>query len=703
MTESIDTPGLKVLTRAARDPSTSSESLERCVGLGPTVDRLLARHPNAPAQLLEELSHSSDRATRKAVVLNPSTPKEALLRLAPQFPGDFFKNPAFDWLLVEHPNLMFEIGGGVLKNLLKRSECPSSFMVWAAVNGSELERLAVAMNRSATPDVLQAIERRGGKAARAAQLHSNHPLAGDDVDLESAFRQAVERAISECCRANSIPSLAQWPALSLMERLDSYLEVCIAFATSRLAPVQQAEAILNELARDSNQGVRWMVSCNRSVPGHLLQGLAGDSDLEIQAAITENPGAPVDARAQVLHKLCEHSDVEIRCLVARNEVAPQDLLLKLADSGNFQVRRAVASNPSAPTHLLHEMAADSNQGIRAAVAANTAATETIQATLASDKSSDVRLRVAGNLVTPNWVLEKLAADASETVQCAVARIASAPKAVLADLAIHKSKYVRRAVSSNPAASLDTRLRIVLELASDNDLEMRCFLSENPITPIDLLTKFVRAGSKTALRRSVASNAQVPDELLNRLSRDRNLGVRLAVARNTSTSIPVLQKLAFNDRYWSVRHAASLNLAVNPRASAVLISEACQESHRAIFDYRNSSHWRRLVAGGASKDPRLSQACLAGDLFFLPDHLAKRACRKVNLAWRILGLSHRLAEPADLAKRSRSVEWIERMAIARNVNTPANIIEVLRKDPHRLVARQAAVTAAAKSAAADGRA
>jgi hypothetical protein len=660
------------------------------------VDRLLARHPNAPAQLLEELSHSSDRATRKAVVLNPNTPKEALLHLAPQFPGDFFKNPAFDWLLVEHPNLMFEIGGGVLKNLLKRAECPTSFMAWAAVNGSEQERLAVAMNRSAQPDVLQAIELRGGRAARAAQLHSNHPLSRDDVDLESAFSQAVVQAIADGCRTSRLPSLAQWPALPLEERLDSYLEICIAFASSPLAPVQLAESILTCLAVDSSQGVRWMVSKNHSVPAQHLQALAGDADTGVQAAIAENRGAPVEVRAEILRKLAEEPEVETLSLVAKNDAAPQDLLLKFAGSGDFEVRRAVASNPSAPPHVLLEMAADSNQGIRAAVAANMATTETIQAKLASDKSSDVRLRVASNPATPVWVLAQLSEDSSETVQCAVARNPSAPQVSLVELARHKSKYVRRAVTLNPTAPLDVRHRIVWDLSSDNDLEMGCFLAENPITPVELLKKYARVGSKAALRKAVARNNKAPDELLNRLSRDRTFGVRLAVAGNTSTSISTLQKLAFNETYWYVRQAASINLAVNPRTPAELISEACHESYRAIFDYRKSSHWKRLVAGETSKDPRLSEACLTGELLFLPDHLARRACRKVNLVWRILGLSHRLAEPADLAKRSRSVEWVERMAIARNVNTPANIIEALRKDPHRLVARQAAVTAAAKS-------
>ena len=57
----------KALTRTARDPATAPEQLQACAGRGEAIDRLLARHPNASAQLLAQLSHSSDRTTRKAV------------------------------------------------------------------------------------------------------------------------------------------------------------------------------------------------------------------------------------------------------------------------------------------------------------------------------------------------------------------------------------------------------------------------------------------------------------------------------------------------------------------------------------------------------------------------------------------------------------------------------------------------------------
>ena len=116
----------------ARDPSTDADQLRGLrADADPAFDRLLARHPNAPEDLLEILSHSSDRATRRQVCLNAAAPREALLRLAPQFPRDFIRNPVVDWLLIEEPDLLQQLGKGVLRNVLKHSGCPPSLIGWA--------------------------------------------------------------------------------------------------------------------------------------------------------------------------------------------------------------------------------------------------------------------------------------------------------------------------------------------------------------------------------------------------------------------------------------------------------------------------------------------------------------------------------------------------------------------------------------------
>jgi hypothetical protein len=68
---------------AARDPEASLESLLALLDKNHPTNRLLARHPRASAELLEKLSHSSDKATRQAVASNPNTPPQIVATMAP--------------------------------------------------------------------------------------------------------------------------------------------------------------------------------------------------------------------------------------------------------------------------------------------------------------------------------------------------------------------------------------------------------------------------------------------------------------------------------------------------------------------------------------------------------------------------------------------------------------------------------------------
>jgi len=143
-----------LLEKIGRNSDSSAVDLDELIGKGDALEALLAKHPNTNAQTLENLSLSTSRLTCKNIVLNPNTPKDVLLNLAPRFPGDFFKNPMFDWFFLEDPDLFTKLEKGVLKNILKRGECPESFLRWAAKNGDFQERLAATMNPKAPNDLL---------------------------------------------------------------------------------------------------------------------------------------------------------------------------------------------------------------------------------------------------------------------------------------------------------------------------------------------------------------------------------------------------------------------------------------------------------------------------------------------------------------------------------------------------------------------
>lgn len=153
---------------ALDDPAANPGCLEAKMGLGRQVDRKLARHPQATQEMLRRLANSPDRSTRRGVTLNPQTPKDTLLSLAPSFPGEFFLNPVFDLLLMEEPNLLQGLPVSVFKNILKRNDCPHSLLRWAALCGAGPVRAAVAARQDTPVELLQAIA--AGPYVKAAEL-----------------------------------------------------------------------------------------------------------------------------------------------------------------------------------------------------------------------------------------------------------------------------------------------------------------------------------------------------------------------------------------------------------------------------------------------------------------------------------------------------------------------------------------------------
>jgi predicted nucleic acid-binding Zn-ribbon protein len=122
------------------------------------------------------------------------------------------------------------------------------------------------------------------------------------------------------------------------------------------------------------------------------------------------------------------------------------------------------------------------------------------------------------------------------------------------------------------------------------------------------------------------------------------------------------------------------------AGLIGLAESVLDVRLVIFEPK-SSDWF-LKRQRRTRDLTVAPAVDAGNVLFIRDSKAKKACNSKSLIARVLGLSHRLAEPKVLAKRSKSLYWIERLAIARNSNTPLSILEVLNRDANVLVSRQA---------------
>ena len=168
------------LARELEDLDIEPSNLERLAFRSFKINRMIALHPKASPELLARLADSPDKPTRRNVALNPQTSKEVLLGLAPTFAGEFFQNASFDLLLIEDPNLLFSLPVSVMKNILKRDDCPDSLLNWAATSGDKSHQLGVVSRTEVTREHLLLIA--SGPNVKAAEIAAARLISGDFKD-----------------------------------------------------------------------------------------------------------------------------------------------------------------------------------------------------------------------------------------------------------------------------------------------------------------------------------------------------------------------------------------------------------------------------------------------------------------------------------------------------------------------------------------
>ena len=154
--------------------------IDTLLGLHPQFDREVAGRSDLDEQELRRMAKSTDDKTRQLVTLNPNTPWEVLRELAAEFPRAFYKNPVFDWMLLEDPDLLSKMKNGVLKHILTLADCPLSILRWAARSGTESEKLAVAKRARVDNETLAIIAANSNWKASAIAV-ARHP---DSTDKE---------------------------------------------------------------------------------------------------------------------------------------------------------------------------------------------------------------------------------------------------------------------------------------------------------------------------------------------------------------------------------------------------------------------------------------------------------------------------------------------------------------------------------------
>ncbi|HUW26195.1 MAG TPA: hypothetical protein VMW07_06675 [Gallionella sp.] len=140
--------------RLAKNKKTPAGTLGLLCGHYISVDRLIAKHPNADENILEQLAGNKSKSIRRNVFLNPNTDIATRARLVPEFSQDFLLIPKIDSIFGETPYSVYGIGQKFLSKILRDTLCPASLLNWACDYGGSFEQLSVWLNPATPLEIL---------------------------------------------------------------------------------------------------------------------------------------------------------------------------------------------------------------------------------------------------------------------------------------------------------------------------------------------------------------------------------------------------------------------------------------------------------------------------------------------------------------------------------------------------------------------
>ena len=363
------------LSAFAAPPDHSSPDFTALAESGPYARQLAARHPDCPANLLDELANDPHRDVRAAIAQNPAASPHLLAQLAD------LDDPDLRLHLARHPHL----DGVTLEDLARDPDANL--------------RARVAEHPKATPDLLARLALDGAYAVR--QHVAAHPNFSD------AARQ-------EIAAAGSTPDLQGFatPATDVTaQTLDRLAHAGHWGRQLAARHPDTAPDTLAQLATHADPTLRETAAHHLHFPKDLqeLFRRAG-SDPDAQGYEPPQPLKPGDPdRLLALGPWA-------RRLLARHPDATAKHLDRLGGNDDHTVRREAARHPNTAPGALAALAQDQAHDVRWTLARRADLTADLITTLAADPLPAIRLAALEHPESPHAIAQQLRFDLDEDVR-----------------------------------------------------------------------------------------------------------------------------------------------------------------------------------------------------------------------------------------------------------------------------------------------
>ncbi|BAZ11925.1 leucine rich repeat variant [Calothrix sp. NIES-4071] len=618
------------------------------------IQETIARNPNTPPEIIGQLM-ARPGVGRQAVSRNPNAPASALSELAED------TNSATRSWVAENPSTPANI-------LVQLARQP----IEKTINNVSTVRETALKNPNFPPQEryrLQLLMEEENETASAHQLMARRP------DSPYALSQVVEKGNQQAK---------------------------LTAARSYKTPIN----ILEQLAKDSDETVRQVVSQNSNLPLATLLELARDPSINVRLGLVyKNPHQKRSTPVQLLEILAQDPSEQVRAKVAEHPDTPVEILIRLANDTSREVKTKLTGNPNTPVTILTRLGLEENlvnvrnpntPGSVLAQAIRTMSSKSIAefikhpvkgsqmpvetlTQLASHTDGSVRYRVACHPNTPATVLRQLARDSYVATVRAVASNANTSPETLEVLATHPDFTTCLDVVRNPNTPPRVLTQIVLSTRTSANL---------PNQTVDML-KSAFPGNHNDLLRDIASNPRTPLEALEIIARREFV----SATPDPNSIIPprtdddIVRALAYNPN-------------LTPELLAILTQDLCVDVRVCLIRHPNLTEalWLRLtqdaavsvreaVASSVQVPANVLELLAQDEQALVRAKVAANPNTLITTLELLAGDSNSNVRTAVASNPNLRVTTLEQLAndekvevrrtVAQNSNTPASIRETLR--------------------------
>ncbi len=206
--------------------------------------------------------------------------------------------------------------------------------------------------------------------------------------------------------------------------------------------------------------------------------------------------------------------------------------------------------------------------------------------------------------------------------------------------------------------------VLQQLVKHKDTSIRCSIARHPHAPVSLLEQLT-SDSSDYVRHNVAINMSTPVYLLEKLASDTDTYVRYNVAKNPSTPLYILERFA-NENNYNVNEG----IVYNPQSPTYLIDIVLGKLEQRQY--------------GEYTLAEIARTC---ESTYVLEKLAISNIRRVRNC-----VAENAKAPAEILEQmsqSLNEHWLVLRGIARNRNTPVEILKQIVGDRRKSI-RAAAI-------------